>query len=477
VTVMRARRLGLVWRIVAVVASLGVLGLGAVCCQQVLSIDGAIEVRGPEGGSDVAEVPDVQDGGLVMGEAGIDCGILVPSGLCASCVTGFCCSQMSACAGDKQCRSLETCLLGCGHDYACRSACNTAAYPVGAQLVIPELDTCVAVSCSSQCGMPCGQAASYTTPADAAPACETCIENPIPSPKVCTAAQACFTSLACQTSGHCAQACTTPDCRNACANDAGDDLTLFNAAFQEGEVCYTPCRVGQNWTCVNRVVWPEVEDGGAQQATVTVVDAFTGALIAPPVPDVSVKACGGGDYPCTTALSTGTANDAGIVTLPNLGSSPILGFSGHFEMTVPGYVQNLFYLSWPLSQANAQLTLGLMSQTTFASALAGVNITPVAGRGTVWVQVQDCLLLPAPNVVVKADGLDQASVVYTTVNDPILTATSTDLSGYAFLFNVAPGPLTLRAIPNDTGVESSTVTVDVRADAMTVAWLLPTEAP
>ena len=470
-TVMRARRLGSVRRLVTVVAVLGVLGFGAVCCQQVLSIDGAVQVRTQDGALDVE---DVVDGGIDAVEAGVSCGIPVLDSGCGACVTSQCCQQMSSCARDEDCLSLEGCLLGCEGDYACRSACNTAAYPVGAQAVIPALDTCVAVSCSGPCGMPCGQAASYTTPADAAVGCQTCVAG---STKVCSAAKACFTSLACQTSGHCAQACTTPDCRGACANDAGDDYTLVFAALQEGEVCYTPCRVGQNWTCVGRVVWPEVDDAGAQQATLTVVDPFTGALVAPPVLGASVAACSGSENTCATPLSTGTSDDAGIVKLPDLGSSPILGFAGYFELTAPAYVPNLFYLSFPLSQANAQLTLGLMSQTTLANGLAGVNITQMAGRGIVWVQVQDCLLLPAPNVVVKADGLPQASVVYTTGNNPILTATSTDFSGYAFLYNVAPGPLTLRAIPNDTGVESSTVTVYVRKDAMTVAWLLPTEAP
>jgi hypothetical protein len=467
---MGARRLGPVRRLVTIVAVLGVLGVGVVCCQQVLSIDGAVEVRGLDGGIDG---PDGRGVGVESGEGGIACGISVPEGSCASCVTTSCCAQMSACAADPQCRALETCLLACGGDYACRSACNTAAYPVGAETDIPALDTCVAVSCRDQCGMTCGQAASYTTPADAAAGCETCIANP--NMGTCAAALACFTSLACQTSGHCAQACTTPDCRSACANDAGNDNALVNAALSEGLFCYTPCRVGRNWTCVNRVVWPQVAEAGTQQATLTLINPFTTATPAPPVPGASVNACA--DEACSTPLSTATADDAGIVTLPDLGSSSFLGFGGYFAMSAPAYVPNFFYLSFPLSQANAHLTLSMMSQTTLANTLSEASITPTPGRGTVWVQVEDCLLLPAPDVVVKADGLPPSSVIYTTGNTPSLTATSTDYTGYAFFFNVAPGPLTLHAIPNDTGIESSTLTVYVRADAMSAVWLLPTEAP
>ena len=146
-------------------------------------------------------------------------------------------------------------------------------------------------------------------------------------------------------------------------------------------------------------------------------------------------------------------------------------------MTAPAYVPNLYYLSFPLSQANALLGLSMMSQTALADALAEVNVTPTPGLGTVWVQVADCLLIPAPYVVVKADGIPQTSVVYYAGSNPSATATSTDFSGWAFIYNVPPGPLTLRAIPDDTGIESSTAAIHVRADAMSVVSLLPTALP
>jgi hypothetical protein len=467
---MGTRRWGPVRRILTVVAVLGVLGLGAVCCQQVLSIDGAIEVRAADSATDRQ---DVQEVGVDAEEAGIHCGIPMPEGLCATCVTSSCCPQMVACAGDPQCLALETCLLACGPDYGCRSACSVAAYPVGAQPDIPTLDTCVASSCRDKCGMGCGQAASYTTPPDAAAACETCVANP--TKNACGLAVACATSLACEISGHCAYACTTPDCRNACANDGGDDTALFNAALTAGTQCYAPCRIGRNWTCLGNVTWPQ-PDGGAQQATLTLTDAFTTMLVAPPVPGVSVKSCSLDDVPCMSPLSTGTTDDAGVVTLPDL-ASPIIGFGGYFEMTAPAYVPNLYYLSFPLSQANALLGLSMMSQTALADALAEVNVTPTPGLGTVWVQVADCLLIPAPYVVVKADGIPQTSVVYYAGSNPSATATSTDFSGWAFIYNVPPGPLTLRAIPDDTGIESSTAAIHVRADAMSVVSLLPTALP
>jgi hypothetical protein len=477
VTAMRERRSG--WRrFIALAVAASLLGIGALCCQQALSIDGPIEVRQADGSLDAPTEGMAEEADVVVVDGGIDCGIPVPSddAGCGSCVTQNCCPQMSACAEDKPCRLLEKCLLACVGDYACRSAC-VIAYPVGGQTDVPTLDTCVATSCSGACGMGCGQAGSYTTPPDAAPACETCMEDP--TKNACAAARACATNLACEISGHCAYGCPTPDCRAACASDAGEDNLLFVAAFTAGEQCYAPCRIGRNWTCVNNVVWPQIDAGSqSQQATLTIVNPFIpNVIVPPPVSGVSAAACAPNDGPCASPASTGTSDDAGVVALGNLAPGLVFGFQGYFQMTAPSYVPNLYYLSFPLSQPNAQIAVSMMSQAVFASALAGVNITPIAGRGTVWAQVEDCLLLPAKDVVVKADGHPPSDVIYYENSNPSLTATSTDPSGWAFLYNVVPGPLTLRAISNDTGIESSKLTVNVRANAMSVVTLLPMELP
>ena len=392
----------------------------------------------------------------------------MPTGACGSCVTAQCCPQATACAGDPRCLALEACLLACGSDYECRAAC-VQANPVGDHVDVPALDTCVAASCRGPCGMPCGQAGSYASPPEAGPACQACIQGS----NACAPALACATSLDCETVGHCAYSCTTPDCRAACSIEGGADNALILATFTAGALCYEPCRIGHDWTCVHHVVWPDY-DAGALTATLTITDTNNNAA----VPGASATGCKAGDDPCTSPVATGVTDDAGVVALPGLPSALVFGFGGHFELAAPSYVPELFYLAFPLSQPDAQLGLGLFRQTDLTAALAGVNIAPVAGRGHVLAVAEDCLLIPASNVVVTADGLDsQARRIYYAQSSPSLTATSTDPSGWAFFYNVAPGPLTLHAIPNDTGVESSLATVHVRADALSVVWLLPTALP
>jgi len=466
VTDMRVRPLGPFRRIIDVVAILGVLGLGVLCCQQVLSIDGAIEIRDSaasptDAGSDVQDALETVDA----------CGLAVPQGSCASCVSSQCCTQLSACAADPKCAPLETCLLACGSDYACRATC-VLQNPVAALIDVPTLDACVATSCHAECGMACGQAGSYTWP-DAAQGCQDCIEN---SP-ACTPALTCAQSAACEISGHCAYACPTPDCRAACASDGGDDNALVNAAFLAGALCYQPCLIGEDWSCVNHVVWPPATST-TQQVTLTLGDLSTSN--SSPVAGVSARACKAGDESCSPPLSTGTSDDAGMVTLPNLVSSFPLGFAGHFELLPPAaYVPSIFYLSFPLSVTDARLSLSLVPQTSFDQAFTDLNITPLAGRGHVWVVVEDCLQLPASKVVVKPDGLTDPSarIVYVANGDPSPAATSTDPSGSVYLLNVPPGTLTLHAIPDATGIESSAATIYVEPGMLSIVWLLPTAIP
>ena len=438
----KRRQAALIFRPVIAVATVAALGVALACCQQVLSIEGNVTVQ-PTGSA---------------------CGITMPTGACEECVASQCCEQASACAGDPACLALESCLLGCGSDYACRATC-TKVDQIGSQTDVPTLDACVAASCNQSCGMICGQAGSYTAP-DAAQACQQCVEA-----KSCAQTLACTSSVACEVLGHCAYSCTTPDCRAACADDAGDVDEFVNTALGVGIPCYGPCQVGHDWTCVGSVAWP-TSHSTEQDVTVT-VDGLNGASPA----GVSVQVCKQGDDSCATPFSKGTSNASGAVSLSLPAPSGFFGFQGSFELSSASVASTLFDLSFPLSAQHAQLTVFVLSQTGFLQTLAGVNITPNPARGHVWVIALDCLQLFAPDVTVVAEGLGsdpEVREMYYASGAPSPTARATDASGMAFFYNVPPGPLQLHVIPNDTGAVSSTVRVFVQAGMISEVAALPT---
>ena len=295
--------------VTALVAAL----VGAVACEQALSIDGTITVTPHDA-----------------------CGLPVNAGSCQSCIASKCCGQASACAADSTCAIHESCLLDCGGDYVCRDQCQVD-HPEGTSPHTPALDQCVASACNDACGMTCGLNVVPTVPSAAAP-CATCLGS-----RVCSQALGCGTSLQCDTLAQCLASCSAIDCHETCLElDDGGTFSAVEVASLTW--CLKECKIGEFWACAGGVVWPELAPG-LQTPTFTVVDSTTGEAIA----GATVAACDGADRPCAAPLAQGTTNAAGKVTftLPTQGQLRV-GFQGYFDVQSPGEEHELFFLTSPL---------------------------------------------------------------------------------------------------------------------------------
>ena len=102
----------------------------------------------------------------------------------------------------------------------------------------------------------------------------------------------------------------------------------------------------------------------------------------------------------------------------------------------------------------------------------------MAGMGHVAVGAVDCLISNASDVVVTAttgSGVDLSAQRYYLAGGALSkTATATDLTGYAFFFNVPPGSVTITATPRALGRVSSTQIINVRANTVSSVVALPT---
>jgi hypothetical protein len=432
-----------------VVASVAIACVGSamLCCQQVLSIEGPVVLEGTTSA----------------------CGLTLPVGACQSCVAAQCCAQASACAGDPACRGLESCLLGCDSDYACRATC-VATHVVGLQDDVPTLDTCVAASCESECGLICGTSSSFSPP-DAAQSCQDCI-----AAHACEPTLACATSLECELTGHCAFGCSTPDCTAACLSRAGGADVFTSTAIEVGLPCYSLCGVGHYWQCVGQVAWP-VAKSTTQSATLTLWDPNANHGGAP-LSGLIVKACDAADPSCSAPVAQATSNESSQATLslPAI-PAPGFGFRGYFDVESPSglTLPYLYFLSFPLSEADARLTLPIPYAIDVQQSMALVNVTPDPARGHIAVVADDCILINAPGVVVTADGVDgETREYYFSAGQPSATATATDITGVAYFYNVAPGQYSLHVTPRDLGRASSNVRVLVRKGALSLVTALPT---
>ncbi len=430
------RRRGATITVITLVAAL----MGAVACEQALSIDGTITVTPRDA-----------------------CGLPASAGSCQTCVASKCCSQASACAADSNCAAYESCLLDCGSDYTCRDQC-AIDHPTGASARVPLLDQCVASACNDACGMTCGLTI-VPTPPDAAPTCASCLGS-----RVCTQARACGTSLQCETLAQCLAGCSAIDCHETCL--ALDDGGIFTGVeVATATECLKPCGIGTFWACAGNVAWPELAPGD-QAPTLTLTDSTTGQGVA----GASVTACGLSDRSCATPVGEGTSDAAGQVTLALPAQTNLrLGFQGYFDVKAPGDVEELFFLTSPLTVAHARIALTLLSQVGFTDQTSSVGVTLDPTRGQIAVEAVDCLFTPASDVVFTAQGTDaQSKLVYLAGGSFLASATSTDITGFAFLLNVPVGTVTLEATPKSLGSVSSKVNVFTRAGVLTSVLALPT---
>lgn len=424
--------------------ALGAALLGAVACEQVLSIDGPVTV--------------------VPHEA---CGLPVSAGTCQACVASSCCSQATACAGAPACLAYESCLLECASDYMCRTTC-AVDHNVGLGPEVPALDQCVVTHCNDACSMTCGLTASPTDP-DAAAACETCIAG-----RACLAAQTCGASLECETIEHCVPGCSTVDCHDNClAMDDSGTFTAVEVALVSA--CLKDCHLGNFWLCLGGVTWP-LAPAGVSDVAFTLRDSVAG-----PLPGAGVKACGKADEMCALPMAKATADDAGQGTLhlPAHGAVS-LGFQGYYDvdaLDASMEMHEIFFASSPLTRNHAQFTWALSSQTAFLNLVSSAHVTLESTRGHIAVGAVDCLLSPASGVTFTATPSDaNTKFLYLAGGILLDTTEGTDLTGIAFLLNAPPGTVTIQAFPKALGgrVASSTEVVFTRPGTVSVVTALPT---
>jgi hypothetical protein len=429
--------------VLGALAALASLALAAVCCQQALSIQGDVSV------------PTTTSA----------CGIQMPVGACASCVAASCCDQSQACAGDHACMGLESCLLACGSDYACRATC-VETHPSGSSIAVPTLDTCVARSCGAACGLECGIPGSYTSP-DLAQDCQDCIA----ASGSCNAAAECTADLTCELGAHCAYACPTPDCRNACSVgvDAGTAALFQDAALNVGTSCIVRCGWGKNWSCAGKLSPPPAQAANQpQDVTLTLTGLPPGAV-------VTATPCGTQTVPCGESIASASTDSAGMVTITGLPPATLYGFGGYFELRSPAIVDSSYWLSFPLSAQHAQIAMPMTTPDALGGFMKQVNVTPVPGRGHVLIAVEDCLQLPASGVVVtpQAPLDDQSLEVYFDAFVLSRTATSTSATGFVYFFNMPIGSTTFEIVPPGAKAPVAHLSVVVEDGVLAMATALP----
>jgi hypothetical protein len=400
-------------------------------------------------------------------EAGTDAGgFTYGQGDCATCVTTSCGTQEMACAGNASCSQLEGCMSGCGTDPTCRAQCGVD-HGLGNDGATPAFEACLATSCPGACGLTCGGLAAVFPPATA-PACEACILK-----QECAPTSACAADVGCQTSLRCLFSSTTFDVQEACpglAPDSGPPTPLSNNASPIASSCSTECSWGADWSCVGRFNWPPGTLGPID-VTAVVYDVLSQF----PTVGATVKLCNSQDFACTPPLDMRVTDDAGIALLHR---GPAMASAlAYLDVSSSAIAPVIEFDVAPESVPRFRVPVPTLTPALFAQTPAVVEFTPDPSLGMLYVAAVDCRLAAAPGVQFSIAPMAPTTRVFYQANNAYsTTATATDATGLAEIFDVPVMPTTLEltATPQALGRTSGKMAVFTRLDTEAIVVAEPT---
>ncbi len=198
---------------------------------------------------------------------------------------------------------------------------------------------------------------------------------------------------------------------------------------------------------------------------VNVSGMVTANVLSPaPVPHAFVYAFRTGD---TTHLAGDTTNTPGQYSVGiATGGTPVNGYlaisdSGH-------HIDTYAYPAVPLAVDVTDNVL-MVSSSEFSFLAASAGITPVAGDGFIGVVVRNCQGTSVAGATVTSSPA--GTVRYNAGGLPSSTATFTAADGVAYIANVGPGNVTVRATASGHALREHVV--NARADAITLTEIQP----
>lgn len=178
----------------------------------------------------------------------------------------------------------------------------------------------------------------------------------------------------------------------------------------------------------------------------------------------SVKAFRVGD---TTTLASTTTTTPGAYSVGiTSGGTPV---NGYLHVSDGGtHMDAYVYPAVPLA-TNLTEDVKMVTSSEFAVFAAAAGITPVAGDGVIVVVVTDCQGAYVSGATVTSTPA--GTVRYNVAGTPSSTATVTSADGIAYIANVAPGDVTIKATAS--GVTMRQHVVGAYANAVTLTAIQP----
>jgi hypothetical protein len=167
------------------------------------------------------------------------------------------------------------------------------------------------------------------------------------------------------------------------------------------------------------------------------------------------------------ATTTTASNGAFSVSVPS-GGVPLDGYFHVSDNSV--HVDTYWYPPVPFYEDSSTLPIALFTTATLGLLEFYSSATHQPGTGRNGLEVVDCARIPISGATVTSTPA-AGKTVYIVDGFPIPTASATDFTGTAFLFNLPAGQVTLGGTLGSTTLRSHSI--EVRQDVVTESSVVP----
>jgi hypothetical protein len=204
---------------------------------------------------------------------------------------------------------------------------------------------------------------------------------------------------------------------------------------------------------------------------------LAGILDSTPIADATAQVCKKIDVDCTMPIATDQSDAMGNVTF-----DIDKNFSGYVQFQkgtdiVPG----LYFFNPPPDHDLDMVSVQIITPGIEAALTKTIMTTPQMQDGLTLINTQDCNGKGAAGVSIVGEGVDKAgldggpppTLFYSIGGLPNSGATETDMGGFGGFVNLPPGTLAVKGVVSATKRELQTISILIRANAITYAKLVP----
>jgi len=352
---------------------------------------------------------------------------------CSECTQLHCQNAIASCSENPECKArheyIDDCRTNGSTTSECDAQCLQNEYEYGLHT---DVSVCQSEHCADECDRQCGGFIYFFD------GCGECMQT-----RCCAESTACAKETNCLSIPLCLSRCVPGDfgCDEKCYSQIEPEIKSISDEYRMCvESCAIECGVGQAWSCVEDKNDLETRTENEITISINFNDILNESL-----EGVSCKVCRWDDPECENPLVQSKSRADGWVSL----TYEFNKFHNNLrvEISKPGYINATLTYSRLLTGSPSTSTWPLLKPGQLQLLYGDLNNEVQSDRGHALIELKDCNLFPAWELVLSLIDADDARIYYFREGFPDLDAKHAGSRGNVGIANLPPGAVLVEASP------------------------------